>query len=208
MSLWPWSDLISYVMRYCKPTSNYFNVLELGCGAGANIPFFKKLGVNYYSIEGSPTIVSKVWKRFPDYKKNIKVGDFTKNIPFSVAFDLVVDRSSLTLNNAKDIGKAISLVFLKLKAGGKFIGIDWISTLHTDYSSGNAGGDQYTRDRIEEGQFANVGKVHFSDKQHILNMFSKFEIEILEHKSIKTEIPEKHTRAYWSFIAVKPKNKG
>jgi len=41
MSLWPWSDLISYVMRYCKPTSNYFNVLELGCGAGANIPFLK-----------------------------------------------------------------------------------------------------------------------------------------------------------------------
>ena len=38
MSIWPWSDLISYVMRYTKINASY-KVLEIGCGAGANIPF-------------------------------------------------------------------------------------------------------------------------------------------------------------------------
>ena len=37
MSIWPWSDLVSAVMRLRLPAST--RVLELGCGAGANIPF-------------------------------------------------------------------------------------------------------------------------------------------------------------------------
>ena len=40
LSVWPWSNLISYVMRYARPENKDFSVLELGCGAGANIPFF------------------------------------------------------------------------------------------------------------------------------------------------------------------------
>ena len=57
ISTWPWSDLVSYVMRYARPTGENFRVLELGCGAGANIPFFISLGVDYYAIDGSSTIV-------------------------------------------------------------------------------------------------------------------------------------------------------
>ena len=44
LSIWPWSDLVSYVMRYARPENpKNCNVLELGCGAGANIDFFKWL---------------------------------------------------------------------------------------------------------------------------------------------------------------------
>ena len=41
-TLWPWSDLVSLVSRHCCPISSpeKFNMLELGCGPGANIPFF------------------------------------------------------------------------------------------------------------------------------------------------------------------------
>lgn len=59
ISIWPWSDLVSIVMRHTKPTTNDFKVVELGCGAGANIPFFLSLGVEYYSIEASEIIVSR-----------------------------------------------------------------------------------------------------------------------------------------------------
>src|SRR4029077_14742021 len=38
---WPWSDVISLVMRHARPTGSEFRVLELGCGSGANIPFFE-----------------------------------------------------------------------------------------------------------------------------------------------------------------------
>lgn len=43
MSIWPWSDLISYIKRYTEGVSGK-SILELGCGAGANIPFFVRGG--------------------------------------------------------------------------------------------------------------------------------------------------------------------
>jgi hypothetical protein len=40
MSIWPWSDIVSYVLRYACPVDpSVCRVLELGCGVGANIPF-------------------------------------------------------------------------------------------------------------------------------------------------------------------------
>ena len=38
MATWPWSDIVSDVM-ILKPSKN-LKVLEIGCGPGANIPFF------------------------------------------------------------------------------------------------------------------------------------------------------------------------
>lgn len=136
MSIWPWSDLVSYVMRYARPDSPKYRVLELGCGAGANIPFFSHLGVDYCAIEGSPSIVGKLWEKFPELKKQIVVGDFTKEIPFEGQFDLIFDRASLTHNSTKAIMQTIKLIKESLKLGSKFIGIDWFSTLHSDYNGG------------------------------------------------------------------------
>ena len=68
MSIWPWSDLVSLVMHN-KPPKEKFRVLELGCGAGANIPLFIALGADYYAVEGSQTIVNQLHKKFPQFKK-------------------------------------------------------------------------------------------------------------------------------------------
>ena len=59
LSVWPWSDLISYSARYLKPKNKFKKILELGCGAGANIPFFLQRKFDYYGIEGSKTIIKK-----------------------------------------------------------------------------------------------------------------------------------------------------
>ncbi len=203
MSIWPWSDLVSYVMRYARPSGQGCRVLELGCGAGANIPFLKSLNVEYYGIEGSHTVVSNLWERFPSLKNNIIVGDFTKEIQFS-DFDMVVDRSSLTHNTTKAIKRCLSFVYSKLKPGGKFVGIDWFSTLHSDYKAGVAMEDPYTRGNYTQGQAAGVGHIHFSDKEHLKDLFRSFTIEIMEHKIIKREIPEdNHVFASWNLIAKK-----
>ena len=39
ISLWPWSDLISEFKSL--NINKKINILEIGCGSGANIPFFK-----------------------------------------------------------------------------------------------------------------------------------------------------------------------
>jgi SAM-dependent methyltransferase len=203
ISIWPWSDLVSYVMRYARPSSLDFRVLELGCGAGANILFFKGLGVQYYAIEGSSLIVERLLERFPELKGNIVVGDFTEDIPFSEPFDLIVDRASLTSNSTPAISGALKIVYDKLKKDGIFIGIDWYSTSHSDYELGDVV-DNYTRCNIQQGQFTGLGKVHFSDKTYLLNLFSNFKVEILEHKTIKREIPDdNHVFASWNLVAKK-----
>jgi SAM-dependent methyltransferase len=204
LSIWPWSDLVSYVMRYARPKDKGFKVLELGCGAGANIPFFSSLGMEYYAIEGSETIVKKLQDKFPELKKNIMATDFTKGIPFSHQFDLVVDRGSLTHNTAEGIRNCLSLAISKMKDEAKFIGIDYFSTLHSAYKYGKEFKDINTRTRIKKGNLAETGCVHFSDRAHLEELFSGFRIEILEHKISKREIPnDNYIDASWNLVARK-----
>ena len=204
LSIWPWSELVSYVMRYARPSSPEYRVMEIGCGAGANIPFFQNLGVQYFAIEGSEIIVKRLWERFPELEANIVAGDFTGNIPFPGPFDLVADRSAMTHNSTGAIKQGLKMIFDKLPRGGKYIGIDWFSTVHAEYQRGNPVDDKFTRDGYTEGQFASVGRVHFSDREHMQELFADYVMEILEHKVIYREVPPgNYTAAYWNLVARK-----
>ena len=202
ISIWPWSDLVSYVKKYSKISKKNPMMLELGCGPGANIPFILSITQNYYAIEGSSTIVRKVIKKFPKLKNNVIVGDFTIDIPFQKKFDIIYDRAAISHNDTKSISQCIENIHSKLKKNGLFIGIDWFSTQHSDFLKGTRV-DAFTKNNFKEGQFENVGNVHFSNKSHLIKLFKKFEILILEHKIVTKEIPEKNKFAAWNFIAKK-----
>jgi SAM-dependent methyltransferase len=205
LSIWPWSDLVSLVMRH-KPIKENFKVLELGCGAGANIPLFESLGVDYYAIEGSKTIVNQLHKQYSHFKNNIVCGDFTKDIP-DLKFDLIVDRAALTHNNEKSIIECIDKCYNHLFYGGKFIGVDWFSTEYPDYKNGESVSDKadtWTRTNYIDGNFANVGMVHFSDKVHLLELFKNFKILSLTQKKLLETIPsENDGLSTWNFVAEK-----
>lgn len=204
VSVWPWSDLVSYVHRHAKPADGYCRVLELGCGVGANIPFFRALGVDYCAIEGSRSAVDKLCEAYPDLRAKILVGDFTQSIPFAGPFDLVVDRAALTHNTTTAIQHALHLIFGVLRSGGKFVGIDWFSTQHRS-ASGGVSVDQNTRADISEWPFDGVGNVHFSDELHISDLLAKagFQVERLEHKQVDGMLPLTGRQAMWSFVAAK-----
>jgi SAM-dependent methyltransferase len=206
VSIWPWSDLVSYVCRYAKPTDGFHRVFEIGCGAGANIPFFLSLGIDYSAVEGSPTIVAMVHDAYPKLREKIVVGDFTHAIPFDGPFDLVVDRSSLPHNTTRSMQRTIAMIFDRLRIGGKFIGIDWLSNSHQDALSGEAL-DSHTRTNIPVGQFVGVGAVHFSDEDHLVDLLSSagFRIDRLEHKRREIVIPKNGKyQSMWNFVATKP----
>jgi len=204
LSVWPWSDLVSYVMRYARPVQNSeYNVLELGLGAGANIPFFEWLDVNYYGVEGSPTIVNRLHEKYYNLRDKIVAADFTKEIPFDERFHLVVDRGSLTCNNTYSIIKSLEIIKSKMSSGDSFVGIDWFSTNHSDYSKGDSFIDEFTC-LLSNGHLAGVGYVHFSTKNHIIELFKGFEVKILEEKIIRRNIPsDGDVIATWNFYAVK-----
>jgi SAM-dependent methyltransferase len=210
ISVWPWSDLVSYVNRYAKPGDGFTRVLEIGCGAGANIPFFVQSGMTYFAIEGSAAIVARLRETHPGLKDRIVIGDFTHSLPFSGSFDLVVDRSALTHNTTEAIRRTLSMIFACLRPGGKFIGIDWFSTSHQDADSGDAL-DAHTRTRLPVGQFAGIGAVHFSDEAHISDLLARagFRLDVLERKENRVILPKggggrTERAATWHFVAVKP----
>ncbi|MEF8714479.1 MAG: class I SAM-dependent methyltransferase [Accumulibacter sp.] len=207
LSVWPWSDVVSLVHRHLKPVlvAGGGSVLELGSGAGANIPLFISLSMDYYGIEGSPTIVRKLHQRYPDLTENIIKADFTIQQPFARRFDLVLDRASLTHNSTASIRSALQIVFDALKPEGLFIGSDWFSMNHSDFLSGEAADDDFTRTGYSKGQFTGVGKVHFSDAAHLRDLFSSFEILFMEEKLMRRYEPQdNHQFASWNIVARKP----
>ena len=199
MVTWPWSDIVSDVM-ILKPTKN-LKVLEIGCGPGANIPFFLNIGVDYYTIDGSETAVKKVKSMFPSLENKVACGDFTKEIPFDASFDLIIDRAALTHNDTESIKSCISIIKSKLNKNGKYIGVDWFSKEHSYAKSteSTVSIDSHTMDNCV-GFFENLGPVHFSDQDHILDLFKDFNCLKLEHKINYQKIPSKGKFATYNFI--------
>ena len=183
LSLWPWTDLVSYFMRYVKPNlkNERPKILELGFGAGANIPFYKSLEADFYGIDGSVSIVDKIKEIYKEYKDNLFCGDFTKSFPFEEKFDVIVDRGSLTHNYTKDIENTIETIKKSLVKNGYFIGIDWFSKSHSEFNSKGILKDANTK-ILTEGYFTGLGTIHFSDEQHIRELFKDFQIIKMEHK--------------------------
>ena len=205
ISVWPWSDLVSLVMRYAHPKDGFLRVLELGCGAGANIQFFVDTGADYWAVEGSQAIVSTLRQRYPALSEQILVGDFTSSIPCNGVFDLVIDRSSLTHNNTAAIQRGLALAYDTLRPNGKFIGVNWFSTKN-QYAEAGTMVDSHTRRDIPAPLLEGLGKVHFSDFDHLDNLFrtAGFIIDYCEHVTKETTIPESIMWASWNFVATKP----
>ena len=205
LSQWPWSDVVSLVYRYCRSVvSQRGTVLELGCGAGANIPFFHALGVDYHAIEGSPTIVGRLHERFPDLAATIVCADFTCDDAMGTGFDLVLDRAALTHNDTRSIERSLASVHDALRPGGTFIGVDWFSTNHDDATRGVPVDDGFTRTNVSTGSFAGVGKIHFTDEARLRELFKAFEIVHLEEKIVRNVVPKVgHRLASWNIVARK-----
>src|SRR5579872_2200244 len=139
-SVWPWTDIVALVRRHGGNLRGN-KALELGCGAGANIPFLLSLGVDYYAIDGSETVVGGLGERFPALRERILVGDFTRRIPFESQFDLIIDRAAVTHNDTEAIRACLALVWNALRPGGLFIGVDWFSMSNSQFVRGEPAGD-------------------------------------------------------------------
>lgn len=199
-SVWPWSDLVSAVMRYAKPYPG-MRVLELGCGVGANARFFRESRCDYRAVEGSESAVAHMRARLPELGPRVLCADFTETFGFDGLFDLIVDRSSVTHNSHAAIERTLERAYGSLEPGGYYIGIDWFSKAHSDAGGGNAGEDAHTREGFTQGQFAGIGRVHFANEQDMRTLFSRFTLRMLEHKIVQRMVPDTGSLAVWNVVA-------
>lgn len=205
LSRWPWTSLISRVFTYCPAEKRGLRVLELGCGVGANIPFFTGIETDYYAIEGSQSAVKDILEKFPALQGKIACGDFTKELPFSGAFDLVVDRAALTHNEALQISKTLKMVHQILKPGGIYIGVDWYSSQNRYATRGNPlAGDPHTRVDFSEGPYRGIGKMRFSSQDEMLFFFEAFKVLELTHDTSTSVLPPEGSQlSSWHIVAAR-----
>jgi SAM-dependent methyltransferase len=205
LSIWPWSDVVSYVSRYCSPRNRFNKILELGCGAGANIPFFLKNKYKYFGIDGSNTIIKMLKKKYPIISNNFLCKDFTIEIPINKTFDFVLDRGAITCNDTTSIKRTLHLIKKKLRPNGIFIGIDWMTENHSSSLKGIRV-DNYTRANIRGGVFSNQGTTHFFTRKHLCNLLvdSGFKLKILELKESKYLVGRKKLiHSAFNFLAIR-----
>jgi hypothetical protein len=206
---WPWTDLVSLYFRYCQfldLQDSTPKVLELGSGTGNNFPFWHSLGADYFGIEFSATAVAIAIERFPELKNNLLIDDFLLLDSTPESFDVICDRASVTHCCKSEIQKIIANSFCLLKQGGLYLGVDWFSKNHSDFSAPSIKIDSNTRCDFTNGQFVGLGKVHFADRDEMLYMFKDFEILELSEKIITNQYPEviSNPFASWNIVARKP----
>lgn len=201
-SFWPWTDVVVLCNKFFVKKKRKAEILEIGVGNGANIPFFLKKNYNFYGIDSSSYIIQILKRKYKKISKNFISGDFEEDI-ISKKFDLILDRGSITCgNDSKRIDRIISLVKKNLKKGGIFISVDWYSKNCSDFKNTK----KIKRKNFfsfKEGPFANIGQIYFSDLKDLKKRFKRFKILHIEEKQIKNYFRNKNVFASWSIVAKK-----
>ena len=72
---YPSEDLVRFIKSHLKVKGK--KILEVGCGAGANLWFLYEQGLKVHGIDGSATAVKKAKKllKFKKAKAKLKIGD-------------------------------------------------------------------------------------------------------------------------------------
>ncbi|PKR58519.1 class I SAM-dependent methyltransferase [Thalassospira lohafexi] len=203
-SVWPWSELISLVMRHARPhqSEKPAKVLEIGCGVGANIPLVQWFGGEFHGVDNSASALERIRQRYEDQVRLAKA-DFCEEIPFAGPFDIIIDRASLTHNHTAGIRRSLDMLEARLAPGGVYVGTHWFSTDCDDFSRGEPTEDRYVRKGYTSGDFAGVGLIHFSDQARLEQLFSRFTLEVMDHVISETKIPHPQRLGWWNIVARK-----
>jgi len=201
-SQWPWSKLVSYIKRY-NPRASLRNqrVLELGCGVGANVPFFEVENALYYGIDISEVAVATVKKVFPNVANRVHHAALDQPFTWS-EFDLIFDRAATPHNSWSTVQKIVAQVRKHLKPGGIFIGVDWFSSKN-GYASLGQGitGDTATRLDLPPGPYQGLEPIRFFSKKEIEELFKGFEFLMLLEETTAFSIPSNMPSvSSWDFV--------
>ena len=181
---YPAEDIIRKVMRAYRQrsTRETTKVLELGCGAGANLSFFLNEGFQTFGVDGAPSAINAARERLQPMKSEGQILELTCATFDQVDypdehFDLIIDYFAIYANPMSSITSTLDNAFRMLKPGGRLYSRSW-GTLCQGAETGEiieAG----TSKNPESGPCCNMGITHFFSLEEIQNLFSEWsEVEI------------------------------
>ena len=191
---YPPEDLVRFIFthyKYCDRST--LDVLELGCGPGANLWFLNREGFKVSAIDYSPTAIELAYKAL-EHENNtniadLKVGDFTQLPWKDRKFDIVIDIFAIYANPIENIKRTIKEVERVLKPGG--IGYSKFWGCNTTGFGTGLKLDNHTFDNITIGPCAYMGVSHFVDEDELKLLF-KFFSNVIINRINRTDVSKGH----------------
>ena len=205
LNRYPYTTVVSVISSLVQSMDkkNEIRVLEVGCGAGNNLWFAAREGLQVSGIDASSAAINYAKNRFreEDLEGDFRIGDFT-DLPFDDHFfDLVIDRAAITSTGLSNSLKAIKEVNRVLKKGSRFY-----SELFSDSTTvglGSKVGDNLIMGI--DGPYSGVGQICLYSRSQLLNNFSEnWKILDLWHVQNTSAFgKEKKICAQWNILAEK-----
>lgn len=172
---YPSEDVIRFVARnYYHCDRNQINILDFGCGAGANTWYLAKERFNTYAFDGSASAVQKAEKRLTaeNLSASFRVADALNTGYDDYSFDCIIDSAVISANTTEDINSLYQEVYRMLKIGGKIFSTGLFTIGTSGYDSGTFIESNTYKD-LKDGALSSRGTVHFfSCKDEIENILT------------------------------------
>lgn len=173
---YPSEELVAFVSRTYGPLPgrDQIQLLDLGCGPGANVWFLAREGYRVSGIDGSKVAIERAEKRLAadGLKAQLRVGDLV-NLPFADGmFQGAFDIAAVQHNRLGHCERIIAQVHRVLAPGGKLFAI-----LIGEGSWGEGTGaaiEPGTFESVNEGPAVGCGIIHFFSEADLSRLFREF----------------------------------
>lgn len=126
--MFPCEHLVRVLSKYKKKLNKKLNVIELGCGSGANLSLYNECCQNFIGIDNSESAIFKIKKNaqkfnqcnFKFLKGNIMDVNY---LNFDFKFDMIVDVECLYCFSNKNAKIVIDKVSKNLSNDGQFFSL-------------------------------------------------------------------------------------
>lgn len=204
---YPSEEVIRFVARnYFAGNRSTTRILDLGCGGGANSWFLSREGFQTFAFDGSLSALQKCNQLLQS--ANEKAGLFQADaaaLPISSAsFDAIIDSAAISANSISGIEKILSEAYRILKPGGKLFSTGLFSREISGYGTGQKIEDNTYRN-LSTGPVANIGTIHFFDREEIEKLFETAGFHQLCIDTLRrTDLNETQIISYFLVTAQKP----
>jgi len=203
---YPPEELVRFTARYfySVPDRKAIKILELGCGAGANLWYLAREGFDAYGVDGSKSAVDKARRYLQQdgLSAHLQVGDiagFRSMFP-GVLFEGLVDVACLYCNRIAEVKAVADEGFACLRPGGRIL-----SVMLAVGSYGERLGREIepgTRTEISDGPLKGLGVCHFFSIEEVQGVFREFADLQIEY-SVRSICNRAQVMKFWVIEGVK-----